>query len=154
VDEKLRDVLLADDRIAYALLFGSTARGDTTPFSDVDVAIGLRSGVKLDAHDIGGLVVDLERAAGREVDLVILNGAPPGLAYRVFRDGRVLVEKDRKARVERQVRAILDYLDFEWWNAGARAACSRGRHVVYKLFLNNNLRLVSPSHYLRAGGHP
>ena len=122
MDEALREVLPADDRIAYALLFGSTARGDTHPFSDVDVAIGLRSGVTLDAHDIGGLIFELARASGREVDLVILDKAPPGLAYRVFRDGRLLVEKDRRARVERTVRAILDYLDFEW----VEQRCTRG----------------------------
>lgn len=122
MEEALRQVLLADDRIAYALLFGSTARGDTTPFSDVDVAVGLRGGVTFDLHDIGGLISDLERAAGRDVDLVIMDKAPPGLAYRVFRDGRVLVEKDRRARVDRQVRAVLDYLDFEW----VEQRCARG----------------------------
>ena len=122
IDEALREVLLADDRIAYALLFGSTARGDTHPFSDVDVAIGLRSGVKFDLHDIGGLISELERAVKRDVDVVILDKAPPGLAYRVFRDGRLLVEKDRSARVERQARAILEYLDFEW----AERLCTRG----------------------------
>jgi predicted nucleotidyltransferase len=122
MDEALRQVLLADDRIAYALLFGSAARGDTTPFSDVDVAIGLRNGVTFDAHDIGGLISDLEEAVKRDVDVVILNEAPPGLAYRVFRDGRLLVEKDRRARVDRQARAILDYLDYEW----VERRCTRG----------------------------
>jgi len=122
MDEELREVLLADERIAYALLFGSTARGDTTPFSDVDVAIGLRSGVRFGAHDIGGLISELEQAVKRDVDVVILNEAPPGLAYRVFRDGRLLVEKDRSARVDRQVRAIIEYLDFEW----AERRCARG----------------------------
>jgi predicted nucleotidyltransferase len=122
MDEALREVLLADDRIAYALLFGSTARGNTTQFSDVDVAIGLRSGVTFDLHDIGGLISELEQAVKRDVDIVILNEAPPGLAYRVFRDGRLLVEKDRRARVEGQARAMLEYLDFE----PAERLCTRG----------------------------
>ena len=38
---------------------------------------------------------------------------PPGLAYRVFRDGVVLLARDRVALVERKVRAILEYLDFQ-----------------------------------------
>lgn len=84
-----------------------------SPFSDLDVAIGLRTGVSFGASDIGALVSRLEAAAGREVDLVILNEAPPALAYRVFRDGRVILEADRTARVARQARAILDYLDFK-----------------------------------------
>ena len=97
-------------------------RGDTTPFSDVDVAVGLRSGVTFDLHDIGGLISELERAAGRDVDVVILDEAPPGLAYRVFRDGRLLVEKDRRARIERHVPAMVECLDFEW----AERLCARG----------------------------
>src|SRR5205085_9553351 len=113
VDEALREVLQGDERIAFALIFGSTARGQATPFSDVDVAIGLRAGASFDAGDIGALVSHLEAAAGRDVDLVILNEAPPALAYRVFRDGRVIMEADRAARVARQARAILDYLDFK-----------------------------------------
>jgi polymorphic toxin system nucleotidyltransferase-like protein len=78
--------------------------------------------VKFDASDIGGLISELERAVKRDVDLVVLDKAPPGLAYRVFRDGRLLVEKDRRARVERQARAVLDYLDFEW----VEQRCTRG----------------------------
>ena len=44
---------------------------------------------------------------------MILNEAPPGLAYRVFRDGRVIFEADRAARVARQARATVEYLDFK-----------------------------------------
>ena len=76
VDEALRQVLLADGRIAYALRFGSTARGEATPLSDVDVAVGLRSGATLDAHALGALTSALEQAAGRPVDLVVLDEAP------------------------------------------------------------------------------
>jgi len=113
IDDVLRDVLAADPRIAYALLFGSVARGTENSFSDVDVAIGLTPGTTLSPYDIGGIVAELEMAVERDVDLVILDKAPSPLAYRVFRDGRLLVETDRAARVERQTRAILEYLDFK-----------------------------------------
>jgi uncharacterized protein YutE (UPF0331/DUF86 family) len=105
MDEELREVLLADERIAYALLLIAQ--------QDVDVAIGLRSGVKLNAAAINHLIFQLQRAAERDVDLVMLDDAPPGLAYRIFRDGRLLVDGDRQARVNRQTRAILEHLDFE-----------------------------------------
>jgi len=32
-NERVRDILVTDPRIAFALLFGSAARGETTPFS-------------------------------------------------------------------------------------------------------------------------
>ena len=132
MDEALRNVLMADPRIAFALLFGSTARGETTPFSDVDVAIGMKPGERLDAYAIGELMASLEQVAGRDVDLVLLDEAPPGLAYRAFRDGRLLFEADRAARVNAEVRAILMYLDWEpverfLTEAVLRAAASDGR---------------------------
>ena len=43
---------------------------------------------------------------------MLLDEAGPGLAYRAFRDGRVILERDRRALVERKARAILEYLDF------------------------------------------
>ena len=45
--------------------------------------------------------------------LVSLSDAPPGLAYRVFREGVPLVIRDPAALRERLERAILDYLDFK-----------------------------------------
>lgn len=112
-DDAIRDVLIKDDRITYAVLFGSAARDRMTPFSDVDVAIGLVKGVQLSLRDMGGIIIDIEAAIQKDVDLVLLDEAPPALAFRIFRDGRVLFENDRAARVERQARAVIDYLDFE-----------------------------------------
>ena len=111
--DEIGRVLQADARIAFALVFGSRARGSSHAGSDVDVAVGLAAGTSLDAMDVGRLVSALEAAAGRSVDLVLLDEAPPGLAYRVFRDGQPLVVKDRAALTRRLARAILDYLDFK-----------------------------------------
>jgi len=110
--DALRPVLDRDPRIAYALLFGSGAGARTHARSDVDIAIGLESGVVLDARDVGALVADLERAAGRPVDLVILDEAPSSLAYRAFGEGTVIMERNHRALAERKARAILEYLDF------------------------------------------
>lgn len=105
-------MLEADPRIAYAILFGSRGRGSAHDRSDTDVAIGLARGERLSATDLGDLLSRLETAARGHVDLVLLDEAGPGLAYRVFRDGRVVFERDRTALVDRKARAILEYLDF------------------------------------------
>ncbi|MBM4441230.1 MAG: nucleotidyltransferase domain-containing protein [Candidatus Rokubacteria bacterium] len=127
----LRRVLEAEPGVAYALLFGSTARGTSHAGSDVDVAVGLAATARRDVSALGGLVARLESAMGRSIDLVLLDEAPPALAYRVFRDGEVLIERDRRAFVARKVRAILDYLDFkpveERCAAGVLRAAARGR---------------------------
>jgi len=113
MDEALRRVLLADSRLAFGLLFGSAARSTTTPFSDIDIAVGLKTGMHLDARDVGELTFRLEQATGRTVDLVLLDEAAPGVAYRAFRDGRLLFETDRAKRVALEARIILEYLDFK-----------------------------------------
>jgi uncharacterized protein len=112
MDEAIREVLASEPRIAYALVFGSQAVGRATAHSDVDVAVASSSGEGFDRHTLGTLIASLERAANRPVHLVVLDQAPPALAYRVFRDGRLLVEHDAAAHTRDRARAILGYLDF------------------------------------------
>jgi len=83
-------------------------------------------------HALGGLTARLMSAAGRPVDLVLLDEATTPLAYRIFRDGRLLVERNHVALVARKARVLLDYLDFrpveERCAAGVlRAAAASGR---------------------------
>jgi predicted nucleotidyltransferase len=122
VIEGLRVVLEGDTRIAYALLFGSSATGITHFRSDVDVAIGVVDKHRLDLMEIGDLRSRLEAAVGRPVDLVLLDEAPPGLAYRVFRDGRLIFARDAQSLAARRARAILEYIDFR----PLEELCARG----------------------------
>lgn len=113
MDEAIRDVLASEPRIAYALLFGSHATRRSTAHSDLDIAIGSSSGHGFDRHTLGALVAGLERVTRRTVDMIVLDQAPPTLAYRVFRDGRLIVESDPAALTRQRARAILGYLDFK-----------------------------------------
>ena len=111
--ETLRTALAGDPRIAFAVLFGSTARGTAHGFSDVDVAISLMRPRAFDSPAFGDLVSLLESVTARTVHLVVLDDAPPGLAYRVFRDGTPILINDRRRYADRLARAILEYLDFK-----------------------------------------
>src|SRR5258708_34455736 len=93
-------------------MFGSCARGTQHGQSDLDLALGGLA-LSLSVLDLGDLIGRLEAAAGRPVDLTLLDEAPPGLAYRVFRDGRILLERDHDAFARRKARAVLEYLDFK-----------------------------------------
>ncbi len=128
----LRRVLEAEPDVTYALLFGSNARGTAHAGSDADIAIELRPGAARAVRSLGGLAARLESAIGRPIDLVLLDEAPVALAYRIFRDGRLLVERDHAALVARKARVLLDYLDWkpveERCAEGIlRAAAARGR---------------------------
>lgn len=120
--DTIETILAADPRISFALRFGSTARGHSHAHSDVDLGIGLVEGTALGRRELGDLCSRLESAAGRAVDLVLMHEAPPGLAYRIFRDGVVILERDHRALAARKARAILEYLDFQ----PVEDLCARG----------------------------
>lgn len=65
-------------------LFGSTARDEAGPDSDVDVLVEFSGPVTFDAHM--GLLVYLEDLLGRRVDVVTASGLKPRL--------RPLIEQD------------------------------------------------------------
>ena len=129
--EGLEKVLAEDPRIVYALVFGSSARGTAHAGSDLDIAIGLEPRTRIGALELGGLIARLEGAGGRRIDVVVVNEAPPPVAYRIFRDGRVILEKDHRTLVEHKTRAILEYLDFRpvetLATRGVLAAAAHGR---------------------------
>jgi len=124
--EAVRRVLEADPRIAYAVLFGSTARQTRHAHSDLDIAIGTSE--PADTRALGEWTALLEHASGCPVHLIALNEAPPGLAYRVFRDGSPLVIRDSAAFRARLARAVLEYLDFKPIEDLFTQAVLRARH--------------------------
>ena len=57
--------------VLKAWLFGSFARGEQTPQSDVDILfVPDRSGKPFTLFTMGGMYMDLKELLGREVDLV------------------------------------------------------------------------------------
>jgi predicted nucleotidyltransferase len=117
---KLKETLAAHPDVIVAYLFGSAARNELRPSSDVDVAILVPPAARQDSRDPErptlasmrlGLQDDLEQAARRPVDLVVLNQASPDLIHRVLRDGVLLVERDRSARIRFEVAARNEYFD-------------------------------------------
>jgi predicted nucleotidyltransferase len=78
--------------VVAAYLFGSQARGDAGPLA----ALSAEAGSLLGTDD---------------VELVVLNGAPPLLAQRVIRDGELLAERSALTRVRLETEAIIRYLD-------------------------------------------
>ncbi|TMQ20236.1 MAG: nucleotidyltransferase domain-containing protein [Deltaproteobacteria bacterium] len=67
---RLARALEAHGDVELALLFGSRARGDAGPSSDIDVAVIGRS------IDAIGLAIELTDAIGIPVDVVDLSGDP------------------------------------------------------------------------------
>jgi len=65
-------------------LFGSTARGEDTPDSDVDLLVD--TGPTTSSWFPAGLILDLEHILGRRVEIVTEKGLSPYLREHVLRE--------------------------------------------------------------------
>jgi predicted nucleotidyltransferase len=80
-----RIVALARERGAHNVrVFGSIARGEERPDSDIDFLVDFEPGRSL--LDLTGLWLDLEGALGCKVDVISSRGLKPRLASEVMRD--------------------------------------------------------------------
>jgi len=113
VTQRVRELLAgAGAEIVCAYLFGSTARGEASDDSDIDLAILLRQPPDGRLTDISfTLEGQIERETGCPAQVVVLNEAPPDLVRRVLRDGMVMVDRDPSARLQFEVHARNQYFD-------------------------------------------
>jgi hypothetical protein len=100
----------ADIRFAY--VFGSAARGELRPLSDVDVAVYLDAGSDETAVRLEMIRVVTGHLGTDAVDVVVLNRAPTALAGRVLQSRRVIVDHDPFLRHRFESLALRSFLDF------------------------------------------
>jgi predicted nucleotidyltransferase len=104
--------------IAAGYQFGSTARGQEGPLSDLDIAILVddkRAPSALDLLRIELLLAyELQKQLSvSEVDLITLNRQQLPLQYAVLRTGRLIYEADPKYRIRFVQKVVQAYLDFQ-----------------------------------------
>lgn len=106
--ERLIDVLSAHPEIPFAYLYGSAVTGRRHGLSDIDVAAYVdRTALAEHDDEPGGelrywalLFDEVQQALpGEDIDLVLLHRAPPLLADRILRDGRLLFSRDESVRL-------------------------------------------------------
>jgi predicted nucleotidyltransferase len=106
--DRLRERAASLPELKLAVLFGSTARGQARKGSDVDLGLLVAPDTRETRLKV---LIELERAAGREVDPVFLNEAPPLLRFEISRDGVVLLEREEGLWIGFRARAMAD-----WWD--------------------------------------
>jgi predicted nucleotidyltransferase len=100
--------------VLVAYLFGSHARGKPTPISDIDLAVLLSEAVPRESYlDYRiALMQELTKIfRSDEVQVIILNQAPPLLAYKAVVEGKPLLCRDEVARLRFRTDATRRYLD-------------------------------------------
>jgi predicted nucleotidyltransferase len=98
--------------VVAVYLYGSQARGTASPGSDVDLGILLKEAPPPTLRGTARRIEsDVERVVHVPVEAVVLNTASPDLIHRVLRDGVLLLDRDRAARIRFEVRARNEYFD-------------------------------------------
>lgn len=113
--QRIASLLEPRPEVLEAYLFGSHAHGAAQPHSDVDVAVYVDE-AKVKESTFGYRAqLTTEIIAGlhnNDVDLLILNQAPPALYYHILRDGIRVLSRDLAATTTREGYAVSRYCDF------------------------------------------
>jgi predicted nucleotidyltransferase len=108
-DIPLRTALATHPEIDLAIVFGSVARGDARPDSDLDIAVQTRE--PLDATAKMRLIEDLACATGRAIDLIDLRTVGEPLLGQILKHGR-RIRGDSADMVDLMRRHVFDTEDF------------------------------------------
>ncbi|MCB2160666.1 nucleotidyltransferase family protein [bacterium] len=90
LNEKREDILrlAAQHGARNVRVFGSVARGEARPESDIDFLVEMEEGRSL--LDLGGLLMDLQDLLGVDVDVVTVNGLRLRMKDRVMQEAVAL----------------------------------------------------------------
>ncbi|WP_333654130.1 type VII toxin-antitoxin system MntA family adenylyltransferase antitoxin [Dissulfurispira sp.] len=114
LSEKLTAIFHRIEEVEFAYLFGSFARGDEFPFSDIDIAVYLSRKASL-ADEL-----KLYSIIGRElkhdnIDLVILNNTNNIILLEdIVRYGKVVCDRNPSSRESFELRVLHDAIDFKY----------------------------------------
>jgi len=128
----LVEAMRTQPNVRLAVLYGSLARGEGRPESDLDLLVRLRDDTYLVRAELRDR---LEEACGRRAEIVSLEQAEssPLLLGDALRDGRVLVDRDgdwprlmrRSREIHRRARKEDERLEREAWQIESLVATRR-----------------------------
>jgi len=93
--------------IIAIVLYGSAARGRTTPLSDTDLCIVTRSRLSREEWE------SIMSHSGPALDVVLFWDLAPALQYRVIKEGKILCCQDAAALHRIYAEALTNYLDLK-----------------------------------------
>jgi predicted nucleotidyltransferase len=109
--------ILDNHPIELAYLYGSAARGQMTPLSDVDIALVTTEGAVLAAKRLKfELIVEDEivrMCSLSKADVRVINQAPLVIRGQVVTEGIPLYSRDESFRIEFETRTRSEYFDFQ-----------------------------------------
>lgn len=108
IEQHLRK-LFEEKEVLLGYLFGSFAKGEESPSSDIDIAVLL---LEENPSLFQELVVGIRKTLGTErFELVILNQVPPLFAFEVVAEGVVVYARDEETLNDFEMNTIRKFQD-------------------------------------------
>ncbi len=101
---KIIGVIKSHPNVVAIYLFGSHAKGEATPLSDVDVAVILENPTPESEADIGSLT-------SPEIDVVLFHRLPLHIKYEVLKYGKEIFVRDEEKLLKIKLKVMREYLD-------------------------------------------
>lgn len=127
LEQQVREAVADIPGISVLLVFGSRARGDERPGSDLDVAVLPELDPQAEPEDAALLRHRLQKRlaialsglapprGGSRVDVVFLDRAPDTVRQRVMEQGRMILCRDEEAWKALRIKTMREYGDREWF---------------------------------------
>lgn len=112
--DRLRQFFQKETAVLFCYLFGSVASGTTTPKSDIDLAVYLDPDKSKDLFKSRlELITKTSTLLKKDIDIIVLNTAPPFLKHVVFREGILLFDRNPSQRIDFELKATNEYFDYK-----------------------------------------
>lgn len=115
--EQLREVFSGRPEVVAVYLFGSHARAEAGPLSDVDIGVLVDesnlAGKSLSDYRLDYIGIVMEVFQSDDIDAqVVSSESAYAFAYNVISEGKLILSNNESERIDREVRIINNYLDF------------------------------------------
>lgn len=111
ISKECKDILIENEGILFAYIFGSYAQNRIREDSDIDIAIYLKNKIEIDEYL--SMKMDLSEVTKREIDLVVLNDATPLLKYEIYKNNILLFTRDKTIESKYKVKTLFEYNDMK-----------------------------------------
>ena len=106
---KIKSVVdeLKREEVQAIYLFGSYAKGNARPSSDIDICVITEKKIPRSAKE------EIMSNSSKNIDISLFWDLPPVIRFRVFREGRLLYAKDKLSLQRLKVATLKSYLDIQ-----------------------------------------
>ena len=109
VKEQIKPIVdeLSGIEVEAIYLFGSYAKGNAKPISDIDICVLTKKNITKNIKE------NILSNSSKKIDISIFWDLPPTLRFRVFKEGKLLYKKDEISLQRVKITTLKFYLDIQ-----------------------------------------